>query len=142
MHSTQIGLRTRWETRSNPCLFFRLKMYKYITMAEPIAYFVVNKDLNMTKGKIAAQVGHAAIEIFKRNPRTDIFTAWDGGSHAKVVLCATQAQMTFLADRYPEQTVRIYDEGRTQIDPDSFTVLAFYVMPKGANDDVRGLKLL
>lgn len=105
-------------------------------------YFVVNKSLNMGKGKIAAQVGHAAIAVYKSNPRNDLFRDWDRNSHAKVVLGADNETMETLSVKYNSSTERVIDAGRTQIEPGSFTVLGFHVMPAGSNPDLQKLKLL
>lgn len=108
----------------------------------PVMYFVVNKDLNMMKGKIAAQVAHAAIEAFRTNPDTELFRKWRDGSYAKVVLWAKEEELLRLAEKYADCSVLIVDEGRTQIEPGSKTVLGFHIMAKGANEDLCKLRLI
>lgn len=108
----------------------------------PVMYFVVNQSLNMGKGKIAAQVGHGAIEVFRRHPSTPAFRQWDTGSHTKIVLRAPQETLLALANKYSHIARPIHDAGRTQVEPGSFTVLVFQVMEKDSNPDLIGLKLL
>ena len=49
--------------------------------------------------------------------------------------------MKDLMERYPDQACPIIDEGRTRIDPGSFTVLGFTVMRKGDLKELSELKL-
>lgn len=98
-----------------------------------VMYIVVNKDLKMGKGKIAAQVGHVVGDIVRelehmspRSPKYIEYTRWitDHG-YAKVVLQATQLEMERLIDS--EATCRfVRDEGRTQIAPNSLTAIGFF----------------
>jgi len=105
-------------------------------------YFVINDTLKMGKGKIGAQVGHAAIEVFKHHPKTDLFKKWDTIWNAKVVLKADQETLLSLADKYSHISKLIRDHGRTQVEAGSFTVLGFNVMEKDSNPDLVKLKLL
>ena len=111
-------------------------------MAKPVMYFVVNSTLKMGKGKIAAQAGHAAIAVYRSNPRNDLFEAWNNGGYAKVVLAADSVTIEALADRYRRSSERVIDAGFTQVEPGSFTVLGFHVMEAGSNADLSALKLL
>lgn len=99
-------------------------------------YILVNDDLKMGKGKIAGQVGHVVglitEEIIRKSYETttkvpDCYTRymkWKETGYAKVVLKATQEQIEKLMGE-PE-TLYIRDLGRTQIAPNSLTVLGFY----------------
>jgi PTH2 family peptidyl-tRNA hydrolase len=108
----------------------------------PVMYFVVNQSLNMGKGKIAAQVGHGAIEVFRNHPQTPAFRRWDTSGHTKIVLRAPQETLIALANKYSHISRPIHDAGRTQVESGSFTVLAFQVMEKDSNPDLISLKLL
>src|SRR4051794_4405346 len=109
---------------------------------EPVMYFVVNDTLKMGKGKIGAQVAHAAIDVFRKHPDNALFRKWDHESNAKVVLKAPQETVLALADKYSHISKLIQDQGRTQVEPGSFTVLGFQVMEKDSNPDLVKLKLL
>lgn len=98
-------------------------------------YVLVNDDLKMGKGKIAGQVGHVVglitEEIIRKSYESDKvpdsylrYVRWKNTGHAKIILKATQEQITSFIG-YPE-TMYILDAGRTQIAPDSLTVLGFY----------------
>ncbi len=98
-------------------------------------YVLVNDDLKMGKGKIASQVGHVVglitEEIIRKSyesskvPESYMrYAKWKKTGHAKIILKASQEQITSFIG-YPE-SMYILDAGRTQIAPDSLTVLGFY----------------
>ncbi|KAJ9246266.1 hypothetical protein DTO207G8_9127 [Paecilomyces variotii] len=111
---------------------------------------VVRTDLGMTKGKIAAQCGHATLACYKyylsKSPNSPILRRWERGGQAKValqvkseediLLLQAQALSLGLCARV------IQDAGRTQIASGSRTVLGI-LGPKSVVDSVTGhLKLL
>jgi peptidyl-tRNA hydrolase, PTH2 family len=103
-------------------------------------YIFVNTSLDMSKGKIAAQVGHAVQHIVE-----DIFVRYYEGSKeyktifndyliwsknygcAKIALKANQDQINILS-QLPIKLTTIHDAGKTQVEPNSLTVVAFYPM--------------
>ena len=99
-------------------------------------YVLVNDDLKMGKGKIAGQVAHVVglitEEIIRKSYETvkgvpDCYArymVWKATGHAKVILKASQEQIEQLIGE-PE-SMYIRDAGRTQIAPNSLTVLGFY----------------
>ncbi|KAI9245259.1 peptidyl-tRNA hydrolase PTH2-domain-containing protein [Sporodiniella umbellata] len=90
---------------------------------------VVRSDLGMTKGKIAAQCGHATLACYKaaKKVNSDILRAWESSGQAKVALkCDSEdklleLQAIALSLGLPAQTIQ--DAGRTQIAAGSRTVL-------------------
>ena len=125
---------------------------------EPIMYIVINHDLKMGKGKIAAQVAHSACKlvekfekwaIYKTGPGAPInldvlhYYHWKDGSYTKVVLKATEEQMNQLIEKYPKICEFTIDEGRTQIEKGSLTSIAFFPLPKhDIPEELKELKLL
>ncbi|KAI5859163.1 peptidyl-tRNA hydrolase PTH2-domain-containing protein [Tricharina praecox] len=113
--------------------------------------FVVRTDLGMTKGKIAAQCGHATLMCYKTALRLApaLVRRWetrgqtkiavqlkDGGEDALEELLATAISLGVVA-----RVVR--DAGRTQIAAGSATVLGLGPAPKSVVDAISGhLKLL
>lgn len=74
---------------------------------EIIQYFVVNSDLNMEAGKVAAQVAHAAtistINMVSANTCQfpdyfDYFVEWYQTGMSKVVLKGTESELTKLKE--------------------------------------------
>lgn len=106
-------------------------------------YLIVNNDLKMGKGKIAAQVGHVVgdiIEYLTNNP-TKEYEIWKKSGHAKIVLKATESQILELCDI--EESFFVRDQGRTQIPKDSLTVVGFPPVYKSKiYDQIKKLKLL
>jgi|688.fasta_scaffold129829_2 arginase/peptidyl-tRNA hydrolase len=112
-------------------------------------YILVNTDLNMSSGKIGAQVAHSAcrvVEYLTRNP-TDIYNMWKL-TNAKIVLgCNTQI-LRELISKYNDKTQEIWcdftiDSGRTEIEPGSLTTIAFCPMKKDSVPKIiKSLKTL
>lgn len=132
---------------------------------EPVMYIVVNQDLKMDKGKIAAQVAHSACKIIsmleQHNSlhRTHIisskavewYDSWRKGSYVKLVVKAPNTALldfTYNYERVKSSQVDIfaastYDEGRTQIEPGSLTTVAFNPAPRNQfREELLELKLV
>ncbi|EPE07765.1 peptidyl-trna hydrolase 2 [Ophiostoma piceae UAMH 11346] len=118
---------------------------------------VVRTDLGMTKGKIAAQCGHATLACYKvlrkaaeRDPTSGagkLLQRWERRGQAKIALQAKgeETLMTLMATAHSLGVTAevIADAGRTQIESGSFTVLGVGPAPKSLVDKVTGhLKLL
>ncbi|KJE89011.1 hypothetical protein CAOG_00571 [Capsaspora owczarzaki ATCC 30864] len=109
---------------------------------------VVRADLEMGKGKAAAQCCHAAIAALElathHAPR--VVRAWSRQAHAKVVLKTPDEASLFELQRKARQaglvSYIVRDAGRTQIAAGSRTVLAVGPGPVATIDKVTGgLKL-
>ena len=104
-----------------------------VHMAEKLAV-VVRGDLGMGRGKIAAQVAHAAVAAVLANLGRDDFAAWLRDGQPKVVLKVTSAgQLDDVvrqarAAGLPVEVVN--DAGRTQVRPGTLTCCA--VGPAGS----------
>lgn len=81
--------------------------------------FIINKDLEMTKGKIGVQTAHGAVEYtnyvltHKDNDIYNRYLSWrKGGMMKKVVTKATEEEIKIINQReaYLENNVR-YKEG-------------------------------
>ncbi|PHH55510.1 Peptidyl-tRNA hydrolase 2 [Ceratocystis fimbriata CBS 114723] len=118
---------------------------------------VVRTDLGMTKGKIAAQCGHATLACYKAITRSaqksplskeaKILRQWENLGQAKIALQSKSEDelMTLMATARSLGVTSqvIQDAGRTQIDPGSLTVLGVGPAPKSEIDKITGhLKLL
>ena len=92
--------------------------------------FVVNHELKMGKGKIAAQVAHAAVKATlacgERDPA--LLDAWFKTGQKKICVKGDSAQhldrLSIDAKKHGILTNKIHDAGHTQIPAGSFTVLA------------------
>lgn len=103
-------------------------------MQNPVMYTFLNKGLNMTLGKAAAQAQHAAVLAYAGSSQEAIDAWMSGGHYAKVVFQAKNEHQLMKAQRYIEdrgfKTFLIIDEGRTEIDPHSVTALGVEIVDK------------
>ena len=96
-------------------------------MDEIVQYFVINKELNMSRGKTAAQVAHVATKIALKYQNDENFYNWFEGSQTKIVLEAKEKELHKLIQMGFEY---VLDEGRTEITPNSLTVVGLNPMNK------------
>jgi peptidyl-tRNA hydrolase len=96
-------------------------------------YIVANKGLNMSPGKLASQVAHAAVRSYVGSDpfQRDL---WLASGEMKIVLEARdETHMRNIADYLAEHDIKVctvIDEGRTEIPPLSITALAAPVLDK------------
>ena len=92
---------------------------------------VVRTDLNMSLGKISAQVGHAVLGAYKLSLQNDITKTnnWENFSgQAKIVLGVSNKEELFEIQKKAKEagliTCLIHDAGRTQVAPNTPTCCA------------------
>jgi len=95
--------------------------------------FVVNTSLHMSVGKTAAQVGHAALGLFRRHQRAKQpqFDAWEHHGETKIVLRGTDTRHLETLDQRAKATgglvsLLIHDAGHTEVEAGSTTVLGIF----------------
>lgn len=108
-----------------------------------VQYFIVNKDLGMSKGKTAAQVAHAATlstlsmmskECPFENRQAD-FIEWVQTGMKKVVLKGKAAELEKLERK---GYFSIHDSGLTEIKEGSLTVISLPPMEKFEAKEIVG----
>lgn len=116
---------------------------------EIIQYIIVNSGIKLSRGKLGAQCGHAAVEGFRRAVFSRLWNAntwarkWSIESHTKIVVKATEQEMKLILKNHSHRFIPIYDEGRTEIETGTLTCLGSVPMPKSEFPEVvRKLKLL
>ena len=105
---------------------------------------VVRKDLNLSLGKMAAQVAHAAVNCAlsskKRKPAH--FERWYSEGQKKVVLKVQDLTELYLLKQAAEDagltTSLITDAGMTELPPNTTTCLGIGPAPNGEVDRVTG----
>ncbi|CAL9219374.1 unnamed protein product [Arabidopsis halleri] len=109
---------------------------------------VVRNDLKMGKGKVAAQCSHATLGLYKkllqRAPRA--LNRWEYCAQPKVVVkIESEEEMLVLQER--ARTLKLpthitIDAGKTQIAPNSRTVMAILGPVDNVDEVTGGLKLM
>lgn len=119
-------------------------------MTEIKQVIVVRSDLKMGKGKVAAQVAHAALDAAdaSRRKHPDWYDSWREQGQAKVVV-KTEGGELALQDLLKQArslglpASLIQDKGLTQLEPGTTTCMAIGPGPSGVIDKLTGgLKLL
>ena len=107
------------------------KLQRYVQRDQSLKMvFVINHELKMGKGKIAAQVGHAAVKatLNSGEMRPELLDAWLSTGQKKICVKANDAhhieQIEQQAKHLNILTSKIHDAGHTQIPSGSLTVLA------------------
>ena len=110
---------------------------------------VVNTELGMGKGKVAAQCGHAAVACFKAGlmEEPQLVAAWERTGQTKVVVRGGGEESLLavsLAGRQAGMVVaEVRDAGRSQVEASSLTVIGLGPANNLLIDKVAGkLKLL
>jgi len=119
-------------------------------MTEIKQVIVVRSDLKMGKGKVAAQVAHAALDAAEaaRRKHPAWYESWREQGQAKVVLKTDGGEAALEELQKQARTVGlpaslIQDRGLTQLDPGTTTCLGIGPAPSDEIDKVTGnLKLL
>ncbi|KAK9504884.1 hypothetical protein O3M35_009055 [Rhynocoris fuscipes] len=114
--------------------------------------FVVNSSLNMSIGKTASQVAHAALNLYREmgSPAylqfNDAVSSWERKGEKKVVLNGEdESTIMDLVKKAKEHNLPhtiICDAGRTEIAPNSLTVLAIFGLEDEVNKVTGHLNLL
>ncbi|XP_044157475.1 probable peptidyl-tRNA hydrolase 2 [Bufo gargarizans] len=112
--------------------------------------FVVNMELSMGVGKIAAQVGHGAVGLYQLlltdSKTKEMAEKWDEYGAKKIVLQGASTshllELQALALSLDLPTYLVQDAGRTQIAVGSRTVLAIMGEEEMVNKVTGKLKLL
>lgn len=116
---------------------------------ELISYFIINKDLNMSAGKIAVQVAHAmtiqSCDIILQNNGVskEKFLEWYTKSNQKkIVLMAHEKDLIKLLQKC-DKFYEVRDIGLTEVAPNSLTCVGLPIMTrKEAKKYVHRLQLL
>lgn len=110
---------------------------------------MVRQDLELSRGKMAAQVAHAAVTLAlaAKGRRSKWFQPWmEEGQRKVVVRAKDMAELLELkdkADRRGLLTALITDAGLTEVPPGTTTCLGIGPGPEELMDEVTGhLKLL
>jgi PTH2 family peptidyl-tRNA hydrolase len=105
---------------------------------------VVRSDLVMSRGKIAAQAGHAAVSAAEeaRRLHPTWWKAWLNEGQCKIaVKVRSEKELVKLEDEAKElglPSALIYDRGLTELPPDTVTCLGIGPAPSEKVDKITG----
>lgn len=106
---------------------------------------IVDQDLDLSKGKMAAQVAHASLGAY-RKASSDIQDSWKRQGEKKVILAAGENELQDLlrqAERNKIPAHIVKDAGRTEIKPGTITALGLGPEKDSKIDTITGsLKLI
>lgn len=110
-------------------------------MAEIKQVIVVREDLNLSRGKTAAQAAHASLQAWK-NAGDEIRERWEREGGKKVVVESEDEEQLFRlkedANNLGLPTALITDRGYTEVDPGTKTALAIGPAETERIDKVTG----
>lgn len=113
--------------------------------------FAVNMELEMGVGKVAAQVAHAAVGLYRlllqdETRHASMLLLWEEFGETKIALRANSAQHLMELEKQASSlglpTYLVHDAGRTQIAPGSTTVLGIMGRLDIVDQVTGGLRLL
>ena len=110
---------------------------------------VIRTDIKMSKGKVAAQAGHAAVSAseYARKNRPEWWNPWIMEGQRKIAVKANSEDEILMLERKARNeglpVAMIVDRGLTEIPPNTITCLGIGPAPANKVDTVTGnLKLL
>ena len=110
---------------------------------------VVRTDIKMSKGKMAAQAGHAAVSAseYARKNRPEWWTPWINEGQCKIAVKAKSEQEILELERKARNAklpaALIVDRGLTELPPETTTCLGIGPAPANKVDAItRNLRLL
>ena len=143
-----IGQINKLENRNHLIQKFFIILFFLTGMGEIKQVIVVRTDLEMGKGKIAAQVGHACVmgaeHVRKSHP--EWFNDWWAGQEKVVVKVSGIKELQEIKRHAIELNLpwsEVSDAGHTQLAPGTTTCISIGPAPENLIDKVTGnLKLL
>jgi PTH2 family peptidyl-tRNA hydrolase len=110
---------------------------------------VMRTDIKMSKGKVAAQAGHAAVSAseYARKNRPEWWNPWIMEGQRKIAVKAKSEDEILMLERKARNAglpvAMIVDRGLTEIPPNTITCLGIGPAPANKIDTITGnLKLL
>jgi len=110
----------------------------------PTMVLVTRADLKLSKGKLAAQCAHAAVDcaLAAKRSASRLYERWKAGGARKIVLmCADEDELKELNEKAKSAnlvTSLVRDAGHTEIPAGTITVLGIGPSPRRAVDALTG----
>ena len=136
-----------WAVQNGPAAAAQAASAKFFSHDNKMV-FVIRTDLNMTKGKVAAQCAHAAIMCYKQASKEtpQLLKQWEVFGQTKITVKADDLtalnELQSKAKSMGIVAAIVRDAGRTQVESGSATVLGIGPAPSSAINEITGhLKL-
>lgn len=104
-------------------------------------YILVNKDIEINKGKLCGQVGHAVAVYFYRNENPQLIKEYMDNKQKKIIVYCKQSKL----EEYEKQGyIAIRDSGLTDLEPNTLTCVNFGILDKSKEipKEIRRLQLV
>jgi len=105
---------------------------------------VVRTDIKMSKGKVAAQAGHAAVSAaeYARKNRPEWWSPWIGEGQCKIAVKVNSERELLELERKARNAglpaALIVDRGLTELPPETVTCLGIGPAPSDKVDTITG----
>ena len=100
---------------------------------DPVLYLLVDRSLKMRQGKACAQVGHACILTALKYSDKTLFYNWVDSGQTKIVLKCQSEDLDRAEEEFKEDAIVVRDFGRTELEPNTRTVVA---LPLRRKDEI------
>lgn len=101
---------------------------------------VINKDLSMSKGKLAAQVAHASLNTYLKAD-TQVRSNWKSSGAKKIVLQTDEENFQKIMEKAERLNIPCYkvnDAGLTELDPGTQTAIGLGPEEASKIDKITG----
>jgi PTH2 family peptidyl-tRNA hydrolase len=107
------------------------------------AVFICRNDINMRKGKLAAQVGHAVMQLMMLHLNGIQLEYWKESGYKKIVVGGSIDEINAAHDKLLNPNVDcpyslVFDDGLTEVEPATLTCLAVGPAPGNLVDEITG----
>ncbi len=114
-------------------------------MKDPILVIFMRTDLNMSRGKMAVQAGHAVALTIQQQP--ELVEEWMENNQVKIVLAVNSlGKLDGLGTRAVINglpIIWVQDAGRTEVEPGTFTCMAVGIAARNRLQKITsGMKTL
>jgi peptidyl-tRNA hydrolase len=123
----------------NIARFINLEYSYTYTVKQVIA---VRTDLDMSTGKLAGQVAHAAVKVSHKITKEDVLKSWQNKGAPKIIVeVNSEEEINKLKEKAHEQNLPysvISDLGHTELEPNTVTTIGIGPAEKSDIDKVTG----
>lgn len=101
-------------------------------MNEPTVYILMRIDLNISRGKMCSQAGHAITLVMNAASKQDLLEWCDPekGNMKKIVLAVSDIDGLDVIDKFPGKGFIVYDAGATEIGGGTATCAGIGIVDK------------